>query len=100
MRSLALILCLLTLTPRRMRKSEWETGETTSGRRPKTVVFRWNGFVEAAFGSRWDRDPQVGRKQTLGDARVRLETEWSGERLTVGFKGEAWYDSYFEGVRW
>ena len=57
---------------------------------------QWSGFVEGAVGSRWDEDPAVGRTQTLGDLRFRLETEWDRDRLIIGFKGEAWYDHYLE----
>lgn len=56
----------------------------------------WHGFLEGALGSRWAEDTQLGHKQTLGEARLRVETERVGERLTIRFKGEAWYDSYME----
>ncbi len=57
---------------------------------------QWSGFFEAAAGSRWDEDAQTGRRQTLGDFRLRTETQWSGERVDASFKGEAWYDSYLQ----
>ncbi len=97
MRPLIIIFCLLTLTPLSYAQDdEWEDWGDDEWSEAEDRGLQWNGFVEAAVGSRWDRDPQVGRKQSLGDARVRLETNWSGDRLTVGFKGEAWYDSYLE----
>ena len=97
MRSLALFICLLALTPSSFAQEDeaddWGGDEWADA---EDAGLRWSGFVEAALGSRWDRDPQVGRRQSLGDARVRVETEWSGESLTIGFKGEAWYDGYLE----
>ena len=57
---------------------------------------QWTGFFEGAVGTRWDDDPALGRSQSLGDLRLRLETEWEPERLTVGFKADAWYDQFLE----
>jgi hypothetical protein len=45
---------------------------------------QWTGFIEGATGRRLQTDPQVGSKDTLGDLRIRVETEWSNESLTVG----------------
>jgi hypothetical protein len=56
----------------------------------------WHGFLEGALGSRWDEDAQLGHRQTLGEARIRVETERAGESLTIRFKGEVWYDNYIE----
>lgn len=57
---------------------------------------RWSGFVEGALGSRFGKDPQLDETQTLSEARLRAETEWQGQQLTFGFKGEAWYDGYLD----
>lgn len=60
---------------------------------------QWSGFVEGALGERVDSDPLLS-DSTLRDARVRLETEWSGEVFRIAFKGEALYDGHtsdFEG---
>jgi hypothetical protein len=57
---------------------------------------QWSGFVEGAGGTRWDKDPQVGRSQTLGEVRLRAETSWDGERFTIDFKGDAWYDNVID----
>ncbi|HHQ14005.1 MAG TPA: hypothetical protein ENK16_03160, partial [Chromatiales bacterium] len=46
---------------------EWGDGQSAG--------LTWTGFVEGAAGSRWNTDPAVGRKTTLGDLRLRLETE-------------------------
>ena len=97
MRSLAVIVCLLTLAPSSYAQDDdWDDWGDDEWSEVEEGGLQWNGFVELALGSRWDRDPQVDRKQTLGDMRFRLETDWSSERLTVGFKGDAWYDSYLE----
>lgn len=97
MRSLTLVLYLLTLTAvSNAQEDEWQDWGDDEWIELEERELQWNGFVEAAFGSRWDRDPQVDQKQTLGDTRVRLETHWFGERMTIGFKGEAWYDSYLD----
>ncbi len=94
MRSPGLFICLLLLAQSLSAQEEandwggdeWEDAESSG--------LLWSGFIEAALGTRWERDQQVGRKQTLGDARIRLETEWTGERLIISFTGDVWYDSY------
>ncbi len=97
MRTLAFLFCLLTFTPTSFaQESDDEDWGGDEWAEAEDAGLQWNGFFEAALGSRWDEDPQVRRKQTLGDARARLETEWSGDLFTVGFKGEIWYDSYLE----
>jgi hypothetical protein len=60
----------------------------------ETDTLRWNGFIEGALGNRWQRDPQLAETNTLGDLRLRLETERAGDVLTVGFKGDLWYDGF------
>tara|TARA_R110002096_G_scaffold6206_1_gene28521 strand:+ start:8836 stop:10125 length:1290 start_codon:yes stop_codon:yes gene_type:complete len=97
MRSIAVILCLLTLAlSSYAQDDDWEEWGDDEWSEVEEGGLQWNGFFELALGSRWDRDPQVERKQTLGDMRFRLETDWSSEKLSVGFKGDAWYDSYLE----
>ena len=54
----------------------------------------WTGFVESASGRRLDVDPNGLARQTLGDLRARIETEWSGEALRLTFKGDLLYDDY------
>ena len=54
----------------------------------------WNGFVEAAYGRRLDSDPNGLPRQTLGDLRTRVETEWQGEALSLTFKGDFLFDDY------
>jgi hypothetical protein len=68
---------------------DWADTEEETG-------LQWTGFIEGAIGRRLQTDPQVGSRETLGDVRIRVETEWSNQTLTVGFKGDAWYDAVLE----
>ncbi|MDH3418172.1 MAG: hypothetical protein OEQ25_02805 [Gammaproteobacteria bacterium] len=54
----------------------------------------WTGFFESGYGRRLDADPNGLPRQTLGDVRARLETEWAGEALRLTFKGDLLYDDY------
>ncbi|NNC66052.1 MAG: hypothetical protein HKN84_14810 [Gammaproteobacteria bacterium] len=54
----------------------------------------WTGFVESAYGRRLDADPNGLQRQTLGDLRARIETEWSAEAFRLTFKGDLLYDDY------
>lgn len=54
----------------------------------------WSGFVEPSLGARLHAHTGFASRQTLGDLRVRLETEWSNETLRLTFKGEGYYDDY------
>lgn len=56
----------------------------------------WIGFIEGALGSRWTTDPRTGSKGTLREVRVRVETDWVNDVLTIGFKGDALYDDIVE----
>ena len=97
MRASSLLICLLALTqPSYAQEDGGEDWGDDDWLDAEASDLQLSGFVEAALGSRWGSVPQVGSKQTLGDARVRVESEWSGERLTVRFKGDGWYDSYLE----
>lgn len=63
-------------------------------------VSRWSGFVEAGFGTRFSRDPLLSDRNTLGEVRWRLESEWQPGEASISFKGDAGYDditSAFEG---
>lgn len=53
----------------------------------------WTGFLEAAYGTRWDEDPAVGRYATLGEVRWRLERDWQFERWSATFRGDAIADA-------
>lgn len=64
---------------------------------------QWHGFVEGALGSRWQRHPRLGDRQTLGDLRLRVETTWESDApafdsMVFDFRGEAWYDDYLGSV--
>jgi hypothetical protein len=58
----------------------------------KKLVF--SGFVEGAHGRRFDSDVNFATRQTLGDLRGRIETEWSNDDLVVTLKGDVLYDDY------
>jgi len=67
---------------------EWGEDEKTG--------LQWTGFIEGALGSRWDTDPQTGSKGTLREVRVRAETDWANDALSIGFKGDVLYDDIVE----
>lgn len=52
----------------------------------------WSGFVETGFGGRVSDELQLSSDGTLRELRWRLETEWHGDMVTVGFKADAGYD--------
>lgn len=52
----------------------------------------WSGYLEAAFGTRFDHDPLVDERNTLEDLRWRVESEWQRGRAKIGFKADASYD--------
>jgi hypothetical protein len=54
----------------------------------------WSGFVEAAYGRRLDADPGFSTRQTLGDLRARIETDWSNDTVRLTLSGDALYDDY------
>lgn len=54
----------------------------------------WSGFVEAGAGRRIDRDDRFPGRQTLGDLRLRLETDWENDSMRVTIRGDAIYDDY------
>lgn len=53
----------------------------------------WVGFVEAAYGSRWDEDQAVGRYTTLAEVRWRLERDWQFDNWSLDFRGDAVADA-------
>ncbi|MCK6370301.1 MAG: hypothetical protein L6Q83_03070 [Gammaproteobacteria bacterium] len=53
----------------------------------------WSGFIEIAGGSRFEEDPQVGRRGTLADLRTRLERDWRVEQATASLKADGLYDA-------
>jgi hypothetical protein len=58
----------------------------------------WSGFVEAAYGRRLDADPLFESRETLGDLRARIETEWAGDQIAISIKGDVLYDDYVSDV--
>jgi len=55
----------------------------------------WSGFVEAAGGMRTDGGSEP-TGATLGEVRVRAETEWVRDGVTLTFKGDALGDAALE----
>ena len=52
----------------------------------------WNGFAEAAYGTRFSEDPLIDNRSTLEDLRWRIETDWQFDDLTLSLKADAGYD--------
>lgn len=52
----------------------------------------WSGFFEGAVGGRLQSDDAINRWLTLGEARLRLNTDYQGQRAQVHSKADAWYD--------
>jgi len=75
----------------------WDDGawEEDWGEEETGVV--WNGFVEAAFGTRFSEDPLIENRNTLEDLRWRIESEWQPGDLSVGFKADLRYDGIEDG---
>lgn len=91
MRFATLLLVALGVPVVAVGQGEWDDWDEA-----EDAGLKWTGFVEGAIGSRWNEDPQLGHEQTLGEARIRVETERAGESITVKFKGDTWYDSYLD----
>lgn len=52
----------------------------------------WSGFLEAAFGSRLDKDALIRSRNTLEDLRWRAESKWLPGKATIGLKADAGFD--------
>ena len=77
--------------------NSWDEGwEDDPWSEPEQTGPQWTGFVEGAAGTRFERDDAVGRRTTLADVRLRLETEWAPESLTLSLKGDLLYDGFEE----
>ena len=98
MRAALLLALLLDSAVTLAQQDDWEEWDDDAWEEPAEQGLEWHGFVEGAYGTRWNADPQVGRRRTLGDARARLETGWASEELAFEFKGEVWYDAVSEEI--
>jgi hypothetical protein len=58
----------------------------------------WTGFVELASGSRWDRDPAVGRRTTLAELRWRQERNWALGDGRLDFRADLLGDAFADKV--
>jgi hypothetical protein len=52
----------------------------------------WNGFVEAGLGTRFDDDALIEGRNTLEEVRLRLESAWNLDEVTLNLKADAAYD--------
>lgn len=52
----------------------------------------WTGFIEYGYGDRLSSDPLFSKQQTLNEARVHLQKDWSFNTSFVDFAGDLWYD--------
>ena len=98
MRTALLILVMLGPALAYAQQDDWEEWDDDGWEEPAAEGMEWHGFLEGAFGTRWKGDPQVSRRRTLGDARIRVETGWASDDLAFEFKGEVWYDGVSEEV--
>ena len=56
------------------------------------------GFVEGGAGTRFSRDMLVAGRNTLEDFRMRFETDWQAERVSVAAKADMGYDGVEDDV--
>lgn len=56
------------------------------------------GFVEGGAGTRFSRDTLVAGRNTLEDFRIRFETDWQAERVSVAAKADMGYDGVEDDV--
>jgi len=54
--------------------------------------FVLTGFAEAGLGTRFSADPLLSERNTLEDARLRVESEWAPEAVTISLKADVGYD--------
>jgi hypothetical protein len=98
MRPVCLVFLMLAPALSGAQQEDWEEWDDDAWEEEAAAGVEWHGFVEGAYGTRWNDDPQVGRRRTLGDARVRLETDWANDAVTIELKGEVWYDNVSEDI--
>jgi hypothetical protein len=52
----------------------------------------WSGFAEAGLGTRFAEDPLVDDRNTLEEVRLRLESAWNLDEVTLNLKADVAYD--------
>jgi hypothetical protein len=57
----------------------------------------WSGFAEAGFGTRLDKDELIDERNTLEEIRLRVETAWELDEVTLNLKADASYDGIADG---
>jgi hypothetical protein len=70
----------------------WEDDAWEEDWDEEEAALAWNGFVEAAYGTRFSEDPLIDNRSTLEDLRWRIETEWLFDDITLTLKADAGYD--------
>ena len=88
---LILALLLMPLYTEAQTEDEESWGEDPWDEQSSTAP-KLHGFVEAALGRRLTGDPAIGRDTTVGELRLRLETEWSTKRSRWIAKGDGLFD--------
>lgn len=78
--------------PAQQPDEDWEEDWGDAWSEPTRAGLVWTGFAEAAAGGRLQDEDAVGDRLTLGDLRLRLETDYPGRRVRLQAKAEAWYD--------
>lgn len=66
---------------------EWE--EDWGDEQQGTV---WSGFAEAGLGTRFNEDELIDERNTLEEIRLRVETAWELDKVTLNLKADASYD--------
>ena len=74
----------------------WDDSSWDEGWDDEEQEQAWSGYVEAGVGRRFDNDPLIDTSSTLQELRVRAETEWQGDRYTIGLRADAGYDGVIE----
>jgi hypothetical protein len=62
---------------------DWDDEETRSV---------WSGFAEAGLGVRLGDDPVIDSTSTLEDLRLRVESEWQAQSVSIALKADLAYD--------
>lgn len=93
---LLLATCLLALLPAALpaQSDDWDDDWDGDAWAEDRGGLAWSGFAEAAGGLRFDRDEAVGRRTSLADLRLRVETDWQAAGLSLAVKGDLLYDGY------
>ncbi len=93
-RSLAAFLLSLLPASLPAQSSDWDAGWDDDPWAEDSSAQAWSGFAEAGGGLRFHRDAAVGRRSSLADLRLRLETERQTANVALSLKAELLYDGF------